>query len=77
MEWSVDGVPEESCPALGFPDSPLKGKVSIFNEHNAKSISWWLKKNPQTLIITFIWHFHETSKITLHINHRHWYFSAG
>jgi len=44
MEWSVDGVPEELCPALGFPDSPLKGKVSIFNERSAKSISWWLRK---------------------------------
>lgn len=44
MEWSVDGVPEESCPALGFPDSPLKGEVSIFNEHSAKSISSGLKR---------------------------------
>lgn len=57
MEWSVDGVPEESCPALGFPDSPLKGKYLFLMSTVQSQLAGDLEE--KKLIIILIWHFYE------------------
>lgn len=72
MERSVDAVPEEPCPALGFPDSPLKGEVSIFNELSTKSISCGLEREIHNHMYLGFREIHK--KINFSVNHKHCHF---